>query len=240
MMIQEKDREKLSDLFKERLTDPVTVMMFSQRKSTLVLPESLTCQFCQETEALLKEVAELSDKITLEIHDLVEEKEKAETYNVDKIPAILLIGEKDFGVRTFGSPVGYEFSTLIEDLLDVSKGTTGLTETTKARLKTIDKDIHLQVFVTPNCPYCPQAVRLAHQMAVESDRIRSDMVESAEFPHLVQRYNIFGVPRIIVNEGEGFEGSLPEPLFLLYVLKAADLLTDEEKEHLKHHDKDVQ
>jgi len=52
-------------------------------------------------------------------------------------------------VRYFGIPAGYEFSTLVEDLIDVSKGTTRLSEKTREILATVDQDLHIQVFVTP-------------------------------------------------------------------------------------------
>jgi hypothetical protein len=65
------------------------------------------------------------------------------------------------------------------------------------------------------------AVQLAHKMAMESDMVRADMVEASEFPHLVHKYNVFGVPKTVVNEAVEFEGSSPEPLFLAQVMKAA-------------------
>jgi hypothetical protein len=65
------------------------------------------------------------------------------------------------------------------------------------------------------------AVQLAQKMAMESDMVRADMVEATEFPHLVHKYNVFGVPKIVVNEEAEFEGALPEPLFLAQVMKAA-------------------
>jgi alkyl hydroperoxide reductase subunit AhpF len=90
----------------------------------------------------------------------------------------------------------------------------------KEVLKGLKRPVHLQVFVTLTCPYCPAAVQLAHRMALESDLVRADMVESAEFPHLVQRYGVFAVPKTVVNEGFGFEGALPEPLFLEEIMRA--------------------
>jgi len=65
------------------------------------------------------------------------------------------------------------------------------------------------------------AVQLAQKMAVESDMVRADMVEASEFPHLVHKYNVFGVPKTVVNDEVEFEGALPEPLFLAQVMKAA-------------------
>lgn len=242
MLIKDKDRETLKAHFAETLEHPVTVVLYTLKEDSDPAPKEMTCAFCRETEALLQELAGLSDKVTLEVRDFAAESAQARAQGVDKVPGILLVGAKDYGVRYFGAPVGYEFTTIVEDMVDVSRGATSLAPGTKARLAKVDKDIHLQVFVTPNCPYCPKAVRLAHQMAVESDHIRADMIESSEFPDLVEKYNVFGVPRIIVNEGEGFEGAMPESVFLLSVLQDAGQLTDEEKaliekareEHAKH------
>ncbi len=130
------------------------------------------------------------------------------------------MGQKDYGLRFFGIPSGYEYSSLIEAILDVSKGKTGLNQKTKDALKTIDKDIHIQVFVTPTCPYCPLVVHLGHQFALESPRIRADMVESTEFPHVAHKYNVFGVPKTVINENIFLDGAVPEETFLENVLKA--------------------
>jgi len=65
------------------------------------------------------------------------------------------------------------------------------------------------------------AARLAHQMAIESARITADVIEVAEFPELVQRYEVRGVPKIVINEKITVEGALPEARFLEKVLEAA-------------------
>lgn len=64
-------------------------------------------------------------------------------------------------------------------------------------------------------------MRLAHAFALESDLIRADMVEATEFPHLVQRYGVRGVPRTVVNESVFIDGALPEEAYLTRVLEAA-------------------
>ena len=64
-------------------------------------------------------------------------------------------------------------------------------------------------------------MRLAHQMAVESDLVTGDMVEASEFPHLVNKYSVMGVPKTVINETYTAEGSRPEADFLDLVLKAA-------------------
>jgi len=86
----------------------------------------------------------------------------------------------------------------------------------------LTKPVHLKVYVTLTCPYCPTAVHLAHQLAMASPLITAEMIELAEFPHLANRDQVMGVPKTVV-EGLGmFEGALPEPL---YVDKVINIVT---------------
>lgn len=87
----------------------------------------------------------------------------------------------------------------------------------KEQVRAVGGPVHIQVFVTPTCPYCPKAVRIAHQMSIENPNIRSDMVEAAEFPYLANRYAVMTVPKVVINETVSFEGALDEEQFLQYV-----------------------
>ena len=78
------------------------------------------------------------------------------------------------------------------------------------------------VYSTPTCPYCTMAVRLAHQFALVSPKIKADMVESTEFPHLAHKFNVAGVPKTVINETVTIDGAVPEDVFLEHVLKAAE------------------
>ena len=129
-------------------------------------------------------------------------------------------GTRDYGIRFFGIPSGYEFSSLIEDIMVVSKDRTDLTDETRQRLKKLSRPVHIQVFVSVTCPYCPRAVSLAHKLAYESDSIRADMVEISEFTHLAHKYDVFSVPKVVINEVIQFEGVLPEPAFVSKVMEA--------------------
>ena len=64
-------------------------------------------------------------------------------------------------------------------------------------------------------------MRLAQQLAVESELITADLVEVTEFPHLAQRYQVRAVPRTVVNETASIEGALPESEFVKAVVAAA-------------------
>jgi glutaredoxin-like protein len=215
-LISAKDAEHLRKEFETELTNQVKLVMFTQ---------TVECQFCKETRQIVEEVAELSDKIIVEIYNFVTDKAIADMYGIDKIPAIAILrvedGEdRDYGIRFYGIPSGYEFTSIIEDIMDVSRGQSGLMPKTVESVAGLAEPVHFQVFVTPTCPYCPQAVRLAHKLAMESDLIRSDMIEAIEFPQLANKYSVYGVPRTVINETVHQEGAVPEPMMLAKLLEA--------------------
>jgi glutaredoxin-like protein len=138
-LIKEKDREKLIGIMKA-IEEDVKIVMFTQENE---------CQQCQITRELLEEVAALSEKVSLEVRDFEVDAEMAKQLGVDKIPATLILGEKDYGIRFYGVPAGYEFNVLIQDILDVGKRSPGLDKKTLKALASIDKPVHLQVFISP-------------------------------------------------------------------------------------------
>jgi glutaredoxin-like protein len=184
----------------------------------LVFTQEFECQFCKETRQIVEEVASLSDRIACEVYDFQGDEEKVQKHDIDKIPAIALLGAggEDYGVRYYGIPSGYEFSSFLHDIKAVAAGPqgVGLSPETIEALNALASPVHLQVFVTPTCPYCPQAVTLANAMAIASKNVRADMVEATEFPHLSQRYNVMAVPRTVVNEDAYVEGAVPEAMLL--------------------------
>ena len=115
----------------------------------VVFTQEFECAHCRENTSLANEVASLSDQVDIEVNDFVLDKEAVERYGVDKIPAIAVEGEKDYGVRFYGVPTGYELSSLIEAIKAVSAGESGLAAKTKETLAGLKDPLHLQVLVTP-------------------------------------------------------------------------------------------
>jgi glutaredoxin-like protein len=210
-MLGLKERDFLTKEFSQKLVNDVKLVVFTQE---------VPCIFCKETVEVCQDIASVNPKVKVEVYDYVKDQMKAKELRIDKIPAIAVIGAKDYGVRFYGIPSGYEFTSLIGSILDVSKGDSGLAPKNKELLKTLDRPIHIQVYVTPTCPFCPTAVRLAHRLAIESDFIWADMVESNEFVPLAQKYGVMGVPKTIINERQEIGGVVPEDLLVLHVLNA--------------------
>jgi len=203
-LLPEDKKEQLRNDFKEKLVDKVHLVMFTQE---------VECRFCSDTRTLAQEMATLSDKIDVDVYDFIKDAQKAKEYGVDKIPAIAIIGKIDHGVRIYGIPYGYELQTLVEGIINVSRGKTDLSDKTKEIIRDIKNPVHIQVFVTLTCPHCPAAAAIAHKLAVESDMIRADVIDAQEFPALAQKYSVIGVPKIVINEKVEFVGAFNEDLF---------------------------
>jgi len=138
-VLEEKEKRSVTEFFKN-LRNPVKLINFTQE---------LECQFCRETRQLLKEASDLSDQVSLEVYNFQLDKEKVNQYGVDKIPATVIEGERDYGIRYYGLTAGYEFATLLQDIADVSKKESGLSREIKDQLQKINKKVHLQVFTIP-------------------------------------------------------------------------------------------
>lgn len=211
-MLRDEDRTEIKKRL-EGMVEPVRLVYFTQQLAG-------ACQYCAETEHLLKEVAELSEKIELEVLNFVTDKDRADAFGVDKIPATVIMGKEDRGLRFYGIPTGYEFATFLDTILDVSRDESGLTEDLKKQAAGIEKPVNIQVFVTPTCPYCTRAALTAYRIAMENAHVTANVVEVTEFPQLGQKYGVMGVPKVVINESHGFEGALPENLFMEHVLNA--------------------
>ena len=164
----------------KELEGPVTLDLFIEPKSAIVVPGRPECELCEETRDLLEDVASLSDQITLTVHDVRTESDLARETGVSRVPTLVLRGAARGVVRYLGIPAGLEFGTLLEDLAAVSRGTTTLKQESRTKLASLTKPVHVQVFVTPTCP-CPKVASLAHQAAVESGHVTADVVEISEF-----------------------------------------------------------
>lgn len=217
-LLNESVRKQVQEVF-AGLSRPVQILFFGSQTN---------CELCEETRQLLGEVAALSPQLSVEAHDLDQEAELAARYRIDKAPAFVLLAREggelvDTGVQYAGIPSGHEFTTLIQDLLLVSGGDSGLAPATREYLRSLDKPLHLQVFVTPSCPYCPRAVVLAHQMAMENPGlIRAEGVEATEFRELAERYHVSGVPQTTINAGVGrLVGAVPEANLLAEIQRVA-------------------
>ncbi len=225
-MINKKQKKQLEEVF-DKLEGDVNVLLFTQE---------FECGHCKTTREMLEEVSDLTDRVKLRVLDFVEDAAEAEKYGVDKIPAIVVMGDKDYGIRFFGVPAGYEFTTLIEDLVMVSKGDPGLAKDAIEEAGLIDEKIDLQIFISPTCPRCPKMVKAAHKLAMVNNNVSAAMIEASEFPHLIQKYEVQGVPHTMITEEYGFVGVIDEKQLAIEILVALGKKPAEESEFMHEHE----
>lgn len=194
-----------------QLPNPVTLHVFTQE---------MECQYCRENRQLAEELGGLApEKVKVETHNFVLDKAAVELYKIDKIPALAVTGTQDYGIRFYGVPAGYEFTSLLQAIQMVAANESGLSPLSKSKLFALTRPLKLKVFVTLTCPYCPAAVHLAHQIAMASPWVTAEMIESAEFPHLSAKEQVMSVPKTVVEGAGAFEGALPEPNYVDRVLQ---------------------
>ncbi len=193
------------------LTDAVRLVVFTTKNG---------CEYCKEIVQLVQEVAALSPKLTAEVYDFDTMPDKAAAYNITMAPAIVIAGKRDYGLRYYGIPSGHEFSTLLYGIRRASEGKPDLDMPTLNYLNGLTQPVNIQVFVTPTCPYCPRAAILAYDMAVASDKVVANVVESMEFPELANHFEVMGVPLTVINQNSRVEGAAP-PHMIVDAIKTA-------------------
>lgn len=210
-ILSDQNRSDVEEVFAE-MDEAVTAHVFVDD----------ACEYCDETIELNEELEELTDKYTVELHEI--DSEMAEEWDAGKYgnaPVTVITDGEIRGVRYYGIPSGQEFGAYVRDIVAVSTGESGLDEDIKAELAEIEEPVNIKVFVTLTCPHCPQAVETAHKFAIENPNITSEMIEAQEFMELSQDFGVRGVPQVNINDDAGqFTGAQPPQQFLQQVKSA--------------------
>jgi len=213
-LFNEQDVKAIREMLAASLKRPVQLVLFISDQN---------CAYCEPTRELLEALSMLHDSLSLTVYDLQIDAERAAALGVDKAPGIVVLGGAeghDYGIRFYGIPSGYEFASLLEAIRIVGSDEVELQTATRQFLEGLTAPLHLQVFVTPSCPYCPRAVVLAHRLAYASPHVTADAVEVTEFPDLGDRYHVMGVPRTVIDEVVHVEGAVPEGMLVTKLIAA--------------------
>ncbi|MBO3800132.1 MAG: thioredoxin family protein [Candidatus Brockarchaeota archaeon] len=214
-LLDEESKKRLREILNRDFNNPVDIIVFTEEKD---------CRFCNETLQIAREVSSINPDIVVKHYPYEGSVNEAEKYGVKLFPATIIASpEKDYGIRFFGIPSGYEFETYVKDILMVSNGRTLLRDSTRDFIRSLREPLNIKVFVTPTCPYCPTMVFYAHQFAFENDMITGEMIEAMEFPKLAEKYNVTGVPKLVVNDIHELVGMRSEKQlvdFLKHVLES--------------------
>ena len=179
------------------------------------------CDSCKDTKDYMMDVESITDNIKLEIYDIEKDSEKAKELNVELVPAIVLLDadKKDHGVKYYGIPAGHEINSFVTGLLEVSGAGEELPEAMLNEIKAIDKKVDIKVFITLSCPHCAGAVSKAHKLALLNENINGVMIEAQTFNELSNKFNVSGVPKIVINDEFELVGNQPIEKFLEEIQK---------------------
>jgi thioredoxin len=188
-LIDERPRKELKEKFQRELQNEVSLSVF-------VGPDNK--EYCDFTVQLCEELSELDSRIKPTVYQNSDG--EAIRLGITRTPTVLVGWDQGYKVKYTGAPAGQEAGGFIETVSLISRRDSGLQEDSKAKLQNIDRDVSIQVYVTPACPHCPRAVLLAHQIAIESKgRVESECVEAAENMDLARQFNVSSVPQQVIN-----------------------------------------
>ena len=188
-LIDERSRRELRAKFQRELQNEVGLSVF-------VGPENK--EYCDFTVQLCEELSELDSRISVTVYQ--DSDEEMVRLAITRTPTVLIGWNQGYKVKYTGAPGGQEAGGFIETISLVSRGESGLQGDSRAKLQNVDRDVSIQVYVTPNCPYCPRAVLLAHQVAIESKGwVQSECVEASQNMDLATQFNVSSVPQQVIN-----------------------------------------
>lgn len=213
--------DEIKETFRKRMVADVTLAFIDWRSR---------CENGRLVGEMASEIASLSDKIKVVSYDLDKDRDVLEIYPVDKVPALLVLGEEDYGIGFFGSVAGYQIRALVEAIVDVSTGRTDFRDEVRAKARSISHPTHLQLFVTATCRYCYDVARTICKLAIENDKVVADIIMASEFRDLAVKYMVYDVPKLIINEkyyvvGAPEEGKLVD-LICSCLEKVSDSVND--------------
>lgn len=203
-LLNEDVQNQLKQVFEE-LKNAVTMVLFTSEED---------CESCETTLNLLTEVSQLSDKLNLRVYDL--RSEEAKKYDIDLAPSFVLLDHNDeyHRVKFNGIPAGHEINSFISALIEMSGAESEVPAELLERIQKIDKPVNIKVFVTLSCPHCPGAVQKAHKLAMLNKNVTGEMIEAQTFYELSEKFNVTGVPKIIINDSLELVGNQPIERFL--------------------------
>jgi len=205
------NRAKVEGIFSE-LEKPVKLLLFIRESE---------CLHCSEAREILAELADITHKVTLETYNFAINKEKAAEFNIQRVPAIVPISNKDYGIRYYGLPTRLEFEYFLKNIVDISRGRTEMSDAHRGSVQAFASPLHVQLFVHGESGFGSDTMCNLARMAVESERLSVDFIDPLAFPELVKKYHIKGVPFAVVDEKMNFYAAMSKDELLDQLEKAS-------------------
>lgn len=205
MPILSRDVRKTVEREFTQLKRQVSIELFTQE---------MECSSCREERQLMEELAEMTSRITVNVSDFLANGSLVRKYEVERVPVAVVVSKQETAVRFYGIPSGYEFQALMETVKAASSERPPVSEEFSAFLQTLSRQVTVQVFVAPTCPYCPAMALLAAKAGLACRHVKADIVNIHEFPHLAVKHQVSGVPMSVINGSVVVAGAVSERAFM--------------------------
>jgi glutaredoxin-like protein len=203
------DMSTVEDKFRS-LKDDVTLLFFTRETN---------CAHCNLAGNLYRRIASVTQKITFESYNFAINREKDRKYGIFAVPALAVIGPRDYGIRYYGHPRGAELNNFLDDIVYISRGENTLSPVVAEKLQELDKKVGLKIFISPDCPYSLPIAKMGLRLAVASDYVSVDIIDAIGFLEISEKYGVRGIPMTVVNEEKSFYGALDEDRYVNNILK---------------------
>ncbi len=220
-MISMRDQNTLRQRFSRELKSRLRIDLFTRKQTAIFVP-GRECVYCEDVQTMLEELAALSPRISLTVHEYADGDKTATALGVDNVPAIVLRGQANRALRYFGMPSGAQWPGFIEALFETAGGIVQLQPETVRALKKLRSDVTLKLLITPACPYSAIMSQIAFKLGLQSVRVKVDVIEVAEFPDVMLRVGAPVVPVTVINDEYATPGVIDETELAQALLLAAE------------------
>ena len=155
-----------------------------------------------EMEAMIKEIASVSDKIEFSVYEKGEKPELEQKINAERFPTIAIFDkDKNFsGIKFSALPSGHELNSFILAMYNVAGPGQKLSEETLEKIAKINKPINIKIGVTLSCNNCPETVQSVQRIAVENKNVQVEVIDVMTFRDFKDKHDIMSVPAMVVND----------------------------------------
>ena len=168
--------------------------VFGKMGRSLVLKLYLdTRPVAQELKAYMEELAGLTDKLSVELHDAAESDE-------GPCVKVCLADGTWTGLAFHGVPGGHEFTSFVLGLYNAAGPGQPIDDDIRAQIKAIDHDINLRIMVSLSCTMCPELVTAAQRIAAENPHVTAQVYDINHYADLKTKYNVMSVPCMVIND----------------------------------------
>jgi glutaredoxin-like protein len=218
MQTLEQTQKEINQYLEGKIINPVSILVIGKNHSQLQDSRYNEFNPFLETIKIAHLISTYQPLISCKVIDELHLWPCINFFRIERLPAVILLGSSDHGIRLYGFPLGYDLISFLDTIIDFSIGAPHLQTETLQRLQTIKAPIHIKVFVNPSCIFCPVMSHLSNQFALVSSYIYTDSIDAWYFQETAKAYNVKSLPTTIINEKVKFTGAVTEEELLEHII----------------------